>query len=69
MSKGAGKTTGRLMTLLCALLYGTTGILWIGNGLRRGSVYYVLLGLLWLSGAVIWILRYRKERKESKKEK
>lgn len=57
------------LNLLNAALYAATGCLWIGNGLEDKSVFYVILGLIWLIGAVIWVVRYILERKESKKEK
>ena len=57
------------LNLLNAGLYATTGGLWLINALRKDSVFNLFLALVWLTGAVIWIWRYRIERKESKKEK
>ena len=54
--------------LLNAALYGATGVLWICNSMDNASGFYLFLGLIWLLGAVIWIVRYYKERKDSKKE-
>ena len=34
-------------------------------GLNRGSGYYVCLGLAWLVGAVIWIVRGVQKWKEN----
>lgn len=59
----------KLLNLINAALYAATGILWIGNALEKRSGFYFLLGLIWLIGAVIWIVRYVAERKEAKKEK
>lgn len=58
----------RFLNLICAVLYAATGILWIVNALRDDSVFDLFLALVWLIGAVIWVLRFYKERKESPKE-
>ena len=58
----------RFLNLICAVLYAATGILWIVNALRDDSVFDLFLALVWLIGAVIWVLRVHKERKESLKE-
>lgn len=58
----------RFLNLICAVLYAATGILWIVNALRDDSVFDLFLALVWLIGAVIWVLRFYKERKESQKE-
>ena len=56
------------LNLVNAALYGATGVLWVCNSMDKVSGFYLFLGLIWLLGAVIWIVRYCKERKDSKKE-
>ena len=56
------------LNLVNAMLYGATGVLWIWNSMDKVSGFYLFLGLIWLLGAVIWIVRDCKERKDSKKE-
>lgn len=57
------------LNLLNTALYTATGCLWIANGLEDQSAFEIILGLIWLAGAVIWVARFVQERKESKKEK
>ena len=56
------------LNLINAALYGATGVLWICNSMERGSGFYLFLGSVWLLGAGIWIVRFCKERKDTKKE-
>ena len=56
------------LNLVNAALYGAAGVLWICNSLDNASGFYLFLGLIWLLGAVIWIVRDCEERKDSKKE-
>ena len=39
----------------------------VNHGLREDSTYYVLLGLVWLAGAVVWFLRAVREMKRNEK--
>ena len=39
------------MFLRCAWIFGVV------NGVQEGRGYYVLLGLVWLAGALIWAVR------------
>lgn len=59
----------RYLNLLCAVLYSLTGIIWIGNGLRDDSFFDIFLAVVWLAGGVIWLVRFFKERNNSRKEK
>lgn len=56
------------LNMINAVLYGATGILWVFNSMEKQSGFYLFLGMVWLVGAVIWILRYHMERKDTKKE-
>ena len=38
--------------LVSVFLYGLTGVLWITNGLHKESVFSILVGAVWLIGAV-----------------
>jgi len=58
----------RYLNLLNAFLFGLTGLLWIGNGFRDDSVFDFLLGLVWIAGAIIWLIRFFKEKDNSQKE-
>lgn len=58
----------RYLNLLTGFLYGLCGVLWIINALRNDRVFYLVLGLLWLCGGVIWLVRFRKENNDSDKE-
>ena len=51
--------------LFNAFLYGLVGVVWIINGLVRGTGYRIFVGLVWLSGTVIFLVRdYREKHKE-----
>lgn len=54
----------RHLNLVNVFLYGLTGLIWTYNGLRRGSGFYIFLGAVWLVGAVIWMVRFYKEKQK-----
>ena len=58
----------RYLNLLCAFLYGLTGAMWIFNALRDDSIFDLFLAVVWLTGGVIWLVRFIKERNNSRKE-
>ena len=58
----------RYLNLLNTFLFGLTGVLWIFNGLRDDSVFDFFLGLVWITGAIIWLVRFIKEKDNSQKE-
>ena len=58
----------RYLNLLNAFLFCLTGVIWIGNGLRDDIVFHFFLGLIWIAGAVIWLVRFFKEKDNSQKE-
>ena len=52
----------RYLNLVNVALYGLTGVLWVSNGLRRENGFHIFLGAVWLVGAVIWLVRFHKEK-------
>ncbi len=58
----------RYLNLLNAFLFSLCGVIWIYNGFRDDSVFDVFLAVVWLTGGVIWLVRFFKER-NSRKEK
>lgn len=58
----------RYLNLLNAFLFSLCGVMWIYNGFRDDSVFDILLAVVWLTGGVIWLVRFFKER-NSRKEK
>ncbi len=54
----------RHLNLVNVFLYGLTGLLWTYNGFRRGSGFHIFLGAVWLVGAVIWMVRFYKEKQK-----
>ena len=56
----------RYLNLVNAVLYGLTGVLWVSNGLRRENGFHIFLGAVWLVGAVIWLVRFHKEKTKDK---
>ena len=58
----------RYLNLLNAFLFSLCGVMWIYNGFRDDSVFDVFLAVVWLTGGVIWLVRFFKER-NSRKEK
>ena len=59
----------RYLNLLNAILYSVCGMMWIHHGLRDDSIFDLILAVVWLTGGVIWVVRFVKERKNSRKEK
>lgn len=59
----------RYLNLLNAILYSVCGVMWIYNGLRDDSVFDLILAVVWLTGGVIWLVRFFKEGNNSRKEK
>ena len=58
----------RYLNLLYAFLYGLTGAMWIINALWDDSIFDLFLAVVWLTGSVIWLVRFIKERNNSRKE-
>lgn len=58
----------RYLNLLNAFLFSLCGVIWIYNGFRDDSVFDIFLAVVWLTGGVIWLVRFFKER-NSRKEK
>ena len=58
----------RYLNLLNAFLFSLCGVMWIYNGFRDDSVFDIFLAVVWLTGGVIWLVRFFKER-NSRKEK
>ena len=58
----------RYLNLLNAILFGLCGGMWICNGLKDDSIFDLFLALVWLSGCVIWLVRFFKERNNSSEE-
>ena len=58
----------RYLNLLNSFLFGLTGVIWICNGLRDDIVFDFFLGLVWITGAIIWLVRFIKEKDNSQKE-
>ena len=56
------------LNLLNSILFSLAGILWLVNGIRDESIFDFFLALVWLSGGIIWLVRYFKEKNESEKE-
>ena len=52
--------------LINAILFGVCAVLWLLNGLREQDVFDYVLSVVWLTGAVVWIVRYFKENKKEK---
>lgn len=57
-----------LPNLLNSILFSLAGILWLVNGIRDKSIFDFFLALVWLSGGIIWLVRYFKEKNDSEKE-
>ena len=56
-------------SFLCAALFLANACMYgIVLGLNRDSGYYVCLGLAWLAGAVIWMVRGGRKWKENNKD-
>lgn len=58
----------RYLNLLNTFLFSLTGVMWICNGLQDDSIFDFFLGLVWIAGAVIWLVRFFKEKEDSQKE-
>lgn len=54
--------------LLNSILFSLAGILWLVNGIRDESIFDFFLALVWLSGGIIWLVRYFKEKNDLQKE-
>ena len=52
----------RYLNLLNAFLFSLCGVIWIYNGFRDDSVFNIFLAVVWLTGGVIWLARFIKER-------
>lgn len=52
--------------LIIACLYGVCAILWLINGLRDQNVFDFILAAVWLTGAIVWLVRYFKEKKKER---
>ena len=53
------------LNLLNSILFSLAGILWLVNGIRDESIFDFFLALVWLSGGIIWLVRYFKEKNDS----
>lgn len=58
----------RYLNLVNAFLFSLTGLIWFFNGMREERVFPFFLALVWLSGGVIWLVRFFKENNDSQKE-
>ena len=56
----------RYLNLLNAFLFSLCGVIWIYNGFRDDSVFNIFLAVVWLTGGVIWLARFIKERNSRK---
>ena len=56
------------LNLLNSILFSLAGILWLVNGIRDESIFDFFLALVWLSGGIIWLVRYFKEKNDLQKE-
>ena len=45
------------LNILSIICYGLCAAVWLRRGFREADGFYVFLGLVWLSGAVIWVVR------------
>lgn len=54
----------RSMKLVNAVLFGACAVLWLMNGLREQDVFKYFLSAVWLTGAVIWLVRYFRDNKK-----
>ena len=58
----------RYLNLINAILFSLCGVIWICRAIRDDSIFYLFLALVWISGGVIWLVRFIKERNDSQKE-
>lgn len=41
-------------SILCIACYGGCGVIWLYKAFAQSRIFYVVLGCVWLAGAVIW---------------
>jgi hypothetical protein len=61
-----------IWTLISMICYALCGVIWLYKGLfqeKHIGWFNVAVGLVWLSGAVIWAVRTGQNRKEIKANK
>lgn len=52
------------LNLFCAVCYGLCAAIWLGRAFTGKRGFSGIVGLVWLAGAVIWIVRTVREFRE-----